>query len=222
MAGPAFLPNCYLIVIFREGRVSLGAHSPSIDTEGCTMQAQTPAQTDALNPLDCVVDGAQLHQHRAYLMRVARNKLRDPVLAEDAVQDVFEAVLAGRARFGGRSALRTWLAGILLHKVTDLQRKGMRYCALDAGRDDDGEAADRYDTACDAPRPEESAEQRELLARTLACIERLPAALRDVMWRRAIDDEPTETVCRQLGITPDVMFVRLHRARRQIEAAVLC
>ena len=74
------------------------------------MQAPTPAQTDALTPLDCVVDGAQLHQHRAYLLRVARNKLRDPVLAEDAVQDVFEAVLAGRARFGGRSALRTWLA----------------------------------------------------------------------------------------------------------------
>ena len=111
------------------------------------MQAPTAAQTDALNPLDCVVDGAQLHQHRAYLLRVARNKLRDPVAAEDAVQDVFEAVLAGRARFGGRSALRTWLTGILLHKVTDLQRKGMRYCTLDAGYEDDDEAADRHDTA---------------------------------------------------------------------------
>lgn len=203
--------------------MSLSAHSPFIDTEGHMMHAPTSAQTDALNPLDCAVDGTQLYQHRAYLLRVARNKLRDPVLAEDAVQDVFEAVLAGRARFGGRSALRTWLTGILLHKVTDLQRKGMRYCALDTGRDgDEGEAADAHDTACDAPGPEDSAGQRELLARTLACIDRLPTALRDVMWRRAIDDEPTETVCRQLGITPDAMFVRLHRARRQIEAAVLC
>lgn len=186
------------------------------------MQAPTPHQTNALNPLECAVDGAQLHTHRAYLLRVARNKLRDPALAEDAVQDVFEAVLAGRARFGGRSALRTWLTGILLHKVTDLQRKGMRYCALDAVAGGDDDAADRYDTACDAPGPEDSAAQRELLARTLACIDRLPAALRDVMWRRAIDDEPTETVCRQLGITPDAMFVRLHRARRQIESAIPC
>lgn len=186
------------------------------------MQAQTPAQTEALNPLDCVVDGGRLIEHRAYLMRVARNKLRDPVLAEDAVQDVFEAVLSGRARFGGRSALRTWLTGILLHKVTDLQRQGMRYCALDTGVDDDGESSGPQDTLCEAPRPEEKAEQRQKLALTLACIERLPAALRDVMWRRAIDEEPTETVCRQLGITPDAMFVRLHRARRQIEAAVPC
>jgi RNA polymerase sigma-70 factor (ECF subfamily) len=209
-------------VIFRDARVSLGAHSPFIATEGRTMQAQTPAQTVALNPIECAVDGAQLHPHRAYLLRVARNKLRDPVLAEDAVQDVFEAVLAGRARFGGRSALRTWLAGILLHKVTDLQRQGMRYCALDATSDDEDDGGYGHDTACDGPRPDESAEQRELLARALACVERLPTALRDVMWRRAIHDEPTETVCSQLGITPDAMFVRLHRARRQIEAAVLC
>lgn len=170
----------------------------------------------------CPVDAADLQLHRDYLVRMARRKLRDEATAEDAVHDVFEAVLSGRARFGGRSSLRTWLTGVLLHKVTDLQRQTLRYCSLDGYADAEDDSAAQHDPVCEAARPDDQAEQRELLARALACIERLPAALRDVMWRRVIHDEPTESVCRQLGITADAMFVRLHRARRQIEAAALC
>ena len=65
----------------------------------------------------------ELAAHRAYLIRFAQRKLRDPALAEDAVHDVLEAVLAGRAAFGGRSALRSWLTGILKHKIVDLVRR---------------------------------------------------------------------------------------------------
>lgn len=173
---------------------------------------------ESLETLECHVEASELQFHRDYLMRVARKKLRDDAAAEDAVHDVFEAVLAGRARFGGRSSLRTWLTGVLLHKVTDAQRQSMRYCSLDMGSGD-GDDSNTYDAVCEAARPDEQAEQRQLLARALASVERLPAALRDVMWHRAIDDESTETVCRQLGITADAMFVRLHRARRQLAFA---
>ena len=174
--------------------------------------------TQPLPDLDCAVDAQALLAHRDYLLRVARRKLRDVALAEDAVHDVFEAVLSGKARFGGRSALRSWLTGILLHKVTDLQRQDMRYCSLDASTDDDG-ANPSHDVPCEAARPEEHAEQRELLSQVLARIDRLPAALRDVMQWRVLQDDPTESVCERLGITADSMFVRLHRARRQLAAA---
>ena len=55
---------------------------------------------------------AELVSHRPYLVRFAMRKLRDAALAEDAVHDVIEAVLSGRARFGGRAALRSWLTAV--------------------------------------------------------------------------------------------------------------
>ena len=53
------------------------------------------------------VSWTEMVSHRGYLVRFAQRKLRDPLLAEDAVHDVFEAVLSGRAVFAGRAALRS-------------------------------------------------------------------------------------------------------------------
>ena len=51
----------------------------------------------------------EMVSHRGYLVRFAQRKLHDPMLAEDVVHDVFEAVISGRAAFAGRAALRSWL-----------------------------------------------------------------------------------------------------------------
>lgn len=182
--------------------------------------ARPSRKNPALEPEASVavaIDAGELQSSREYLLRVARRKLRDAALAEDAVHDVFEAVLSGRARFEGRSALRTWLTGILLHKVTDLQRQAMRYCQFD--HDADGQSDDGLQVPCEGPRPDEWAEQRERLARVLDRMERLPAVLRDVLWWRVIHDGSTQDVCQRLGITADSMFVRLHRARTQLAGA---
>src|SRR5262249_4240314 len=61
--------------------------------------------------------------HRSYLVRFAQRRLRDAAQAGDAVHDVFEAVLSGRAAFGGRAALRSWLTAVLKHKIVDLVRR---------------------------------------------------------------------------------------------------
>ena len=66
---------------------------------------------------------AELVAHRPYLVRFAMKKLRDPALAEDAVHDVLEAVLSGRAVFSGRAALRSWLTAVLKHKIVDSLRR---------------------------------------------------------------------------------------------------
>jgi len=154
----------------------------------------------------------ELVSHRAYLVRFAQRKLRDPMLAEDVVHDVFEAVLTGRAAFAGRSALRSWLTGILKHKIVDLVRRDAGTDSYDEAFGDDGPAA----LACAAPRPDEVAEQRQWLAATLARIAELPASLRDVMQMRVLDELPTGEVCRRLDISEANLFVRLHRARRQL------
>lgn len=154
---------------------------------------------------------ADLTVHRAYLVVFARRRLMDPALAEDLVHDVFEAVITGRAEFGGRAALRSWLVGILKHKIVDLVRQRSGHDSLDQGRDEDG--AD-LEFECPQPRPEAVAEHRQLLRLTLARIAQLPASLRQVVELRVLQDQDTAQVCQALAISEQNLFVRLHRARR--------
>ena len=107
---------------------------------------------------------AEVVAHRAYLVRFAMRRLRDPMLAEDAVHDVFEAVLSGRASFAGRAALRTWLTAVLKNKIVDAMRRAPAHESLDG--DDESLSSAALGVACPRPGPEEVTEQRELLART--------------------------------------------------------
>ena len=178
----------------------------------------SPAPAAPFQPSVC---WAEMVSHRAYLVRFAQRKLRDPLMAEDAVHDVFEAVLSGRAVFAGRSALRSWLTAVLKNKIVDSVRRNAHTDSLDWGWDDgadDGRAADSGALAveCPQPRPDQIAEQHQLLMLALKRIEALPAGLRDVMRLRVLEEQSTEAVCRELGITEDNLFVRLHRARKQL------
>lgn len=161
------------------------------------------------------VDWAEMVSHREALVRFAQRRLLDPVLAEDVVHDVFEAVISGRAAFAGRSALRSWLTAILKHKIVDLVRQRAPLFSLEHDADDEDEG---IDIECPQPRPDEVAEQRERLAQTLARIAALPPGLRDAVELRLLQERDTEEVCAALAISEDNLFVRLHRARRQLSA----
>ena len=143
--------------------------------------------------------------------RLAELLASDPALAEDLVHDVFEAVMTGRAEFGGRAAMRSWLVGILKHKIVDLVRQRTGHDSLDQGHDEDGLG---LEFECPQPRPEAVAEQRQLLRLTLERITQLPTTLRQVVELRVLKDQDTGQVCKALAITEQNLFVRLHRARR--------
>ena len=205
--------KCDVGVIFREQRVKCAAHSAVIPCTAWSRACTTPSLPTRRPPSPSA--RSELAAHRAYLIRFAQRKLRDPALAEDAVHDVLEAVLAGRAAFGGRSALRSWLTGILKHKIVDLVRRDAFSESLDAARGEEGDDSPAT-PACGAPRPDEVAEQRQLLSHALARIAALPAALRDVVRLRVLDELPTAEVCKRLAVSEANLFVRLHRARRQL------
>jgi len=171
----------------------------------------------AAAPLPVAIDWAEMVSHRDALVRFAQRRLLDPVLAEDVVHDVFEAVISGRAAFAGRSALRSWLTAILKHKIVDLVRQRAPLYSLDQGPGDD-ESDLSLDIECPQPRPDEVAEQRERLAQTMSRIGTLPAGLRDAVQLRLVQDRDTDEVCATLAISEDNLFVRLHRARRQLSA----
>ena len=173
----------------------------------------TASFSPAFNPAQAIpVPWREMVSHRGALVRFAKARLHDPMLAEDVVHDVFEAVLSGRAAFAGRAALRSWLTAILKHKIVDLVRQRASTDSLDDENDDEGALA----LECPNARPDQIAEQRELLAQTLRRIDALPAALRDAMRLRVLEDQSTDTVCRELDISEDNLFVRLHRARKQL------
>jgi RNA polymerase sigma-70 factor (ECF subfamily) len=178
-----------------------------------TPSAATLPRRRLVTPASSVaISWAEMVSHRAYLVRFAQRKLRDPTLAEDAVHDVFEAVLTGRASFAGRAALRSWLTAVLKHKIVDAVRRHARFDSLEEDADAHGALA----LECPQPGPDEVAEQRQLLARVLARIDALPSTLRDVVRLRLLDDQPTATVCKTLGISEENLFVRMHRARKQL------
>lgn len=176
----------------------------------------TVTATARPTPIVPSVAWTELVAQRGYLVRFARRKLRDPLLAEDAVHDVFEAVLSGRAVFAGRAALRSWLTGVLKHKIVDSVRRNAGTDSLDDAFGHDGDESGACDIECPQPRPDQIAEQQQRLMHVLRRIEALPPGLRDAMRLRVLEEQSTEDVCRTLGISEENLFVRIHRARKQL------
>jgi RNA polymerase sigma-70 factor (ECF subfamily) len=72
-----------------------------------------------------------LDEHGDVLYRYALLQFRDEHKAEEAVQETLVAALQSRDRFQGGSSVRTWLIGILKHKVLDQFRRESREAPLD-------------------------------------------------------------------------------------------
>src|SRR6266576_3523549 len=85
-----------------------------------TTNAQTDAAAETTSPEQWV------DTHGDYLFNFAIGQLRDPSVAEDLVQETFLAAFKARARFAGNSSERTWLVGILRHKIYDHLRHTCR------------------------------------------------------------------------------------------------
>ncbi len=164
-----------------------------------------------------------LSVHRDAMLRFARRKVRDAELAEDAVQEALVSALTSRDSFKGDSALRTWLIGILNHKIQDTFRRESRFVRSDSDtvdgddwldnkmaqnvRDEPG-AMDMNEDPCQTVARNRMHKQ---LGRE---IDALPETLKAVFTLQAIDGVETAEVCRRLSISEANCWVRLHRARK--------
>jgi RNA polymerase sigma-70 factor (ECF subfamily) len=159
---------------------------------------------------------------RPYLLRYASLQLRDAAAAEDAVQETLLAALAGESGFAGRANLRTWLTGILKHKIVDtIRRQSRERPAADFDSEgDDGEFDGLFDRrghwqeAPDAwQQPEGALGQKQFLAALEACLRALPERTARVFMMREHLGLDTSEICKELGITATHCWVLLHRAR---------
>ena len=159
-------------------------------------------------------DSSTLHEHTRPLYRYALKRVRDPMLAEDLVQDTFLAALAGAGkRFAGRSRVRTWLTGILKHKIMDAFRERAR-APLSY---DDAVAAGAVNDAALASgaQPDAAIERRRALEACQVQLERLsPRAARAFLL--TVLGHETEEVCAMLGISSANLWISVHRVRRSL------
>jgi RNA polymerase sigma-70 factor (ECF subfamily) len=164
----------------------------------------------------------QVEGLRPYLLRYASLQLRDAAAAEDAVQETLLAALAGETGFAGRANLRTWLTGILKHKIIDtIRRQSRERPVADLGAEGDDSEFDglfdrrgHWQEAPDAwQQPEGALGQKQFLAALEACLRDLPERTARVFMMREHLGLDTSEICKELGITATHCWVLLHRAR---------
>ncbi len=169
-----------------------------------------------------------VERHGDALYRYALLRLRDATLAEEAVQETFLAALRARDRFSGLSTERTWMVGILKHKIVDLIRKQSREKppadaeALDRIEEESFQGDGRWKNGqptwqVDPSQAQERSEFREVLGE---CLEELPPRQGEVFAMRELDDLSSEEICKAMGITETNLWVMLHRARLRLRGCI--
>lgn len=177
-------------------------------------------------------------RHHSALIRMALAYVADREVAEEVVQDTWMAVIDGLSRFEGRSLLRTWIFGIMIHKAKDRgvrEKRHVNFSSFESVDDDNDEAVDpsRFHQSGEwaghwafPPQPWDERTPEKLLASQQAvnamnrAIEALPQTLKEVLILRDVEGVEAKEACDILRITETNLYVRLHRARERVRQAV--
>lgn len=171
-------------------------------------------------------DEGFLAELRRDMTRFAELQLRDRAAAEDAVQEALTDALTGARGFAGRSALKTWILGILRHKIIDQIRSRTRTVNISALSDENDAGEDDFDAlftanghwrAEERPQawadPEATLVQQRFWAVFESCLYGLPDNTARVFMMREHLGFDTPEICQELGISANNCWVILHRAR---------
>jgi len=170
-----------------------------------------------------------VEEHGDYLFRCALLRVRDQVIAEDLVQETLLAALQARERFAGQSSERSWMIGILKHKIIDRFRKDIReQPAADPEQmteiPEDDEAFDkdghwRLDQTAPMDWPDHPGavlERKQFWESLRRCLTKLPPNMAQVFTLRELDELESDAICAMLHISSSNLWVLLHRARKQL------
>lgn len=188
-----------------------------------------------------IPSNSELEALRPALVRFAMLQLRNAAAAEDAVQETLVAVLEKPDNYAGRSSLRTYVTGILKHKILDAMRSGRREVQFDAAGGAHGNSgnsgnegnngarsdADFIDAlfradghVVDMPRPwgdpDAALEQKDFFRMLELCLEKLPPKTARIFMMREWLEMETPDICRELQISSSNAWVMLYRARLQL------
>lgn len=166
-----------------------------------------------------------IERYGDYLYRYALLQLQDTQNAEDLVQETLLAALKARKTFAGQSTEKTWLTGILRHKLIDFIRKKYREQAhLQFPESTDETAVNYFFDSQDHwdpkpiswANPRAALEEKEFWTVLSQCLETMPERAAQALTAKMIDNTPYEDLCKILNITTTHLGVLLHRARLQM------
>ncbi|MGA7994977.1 MAG: RNA polymerase sigma factor [Bradyrhizobium sp.] len=157
----------------------------------------------------------QANNRRLY--RLARGILRNDAEAEDVVQETYVRAFTHLAEFRGDSSLATWLARIAMNEALGRlrrQRPGVEWTSLPPGTLE--AQIIQFPHSAPSEDPEKSMAQRQIQHVVEHAIDELPEAFRIVFITRVIEGMNVEETAEILGLKPETVKTRLHRARAML------
>jgi RNA polymerase sigma-70 factor, ECF subfamily len=160
----------------------------------------------------------QANNRRLY--RLARGILRNDSEAEDVVQETYVRAFTHLDSFHGDSSLSTWLSRIAMNEALGRlrrQRPGVELTSLPQGMLE----AQIIQFPLSAPvDPEKTMAQREIQNVVEHAIDELPEPFRLVFITRVVEGMNVEETAEILGLKPETVKTRLHRARTMLRENV--
>ena len=177
---------------------------------------------------------AWVDDHGDYLFRYALVRLRDDERAEDVVQETLLAALQHLRSYSGRATERTWLTGILKHKIVDQIRKSCKEVPFEPSDTDLSEFDPLFERPDEfqghwsdtlSPRvwnrtPEDAVRQDEFFGVLQKCMGKLPERVAHVFTLREMNELDTEEICSMLELSTSNFWVMMHRARMSLRRCI--
>lgn len=175
-----------------------------------------------------------VHRYWPSMKRVAGGLLRSDNVAEEVVQETFEAVFKEIARFRGESSLRTWMFRILVNRARRVGKREARSIPFS------GLGRQREEPRRDAPEdeftsrghwsspvhgwrmvdPQSEAISRQGVQLLAEHLEDLPERQRTIVTLRDVEGLSSKEVCKMLDISEGNQRVLLHRGRTALRRAL--
>lgn len=163
-----------------------------------------------------------LEKHGDYLFSFAMLKVKDTHRAEDLVQETLLAAITAEKTFSNKSSIRTWLTGILKHKIIDhFRRQDKEMMISDLIDQDDTDNLDQFfdkngrwlNRPTAFINPESAIQQTEFLETFIQCMTNLKPRQAEVFLAKEIHGMSNQEICKDLMLNPTNVWILMHRAR---------
>ncbi len=162
-----------------------------------------------------------LDEYGDSLYRYALFHCSDRQAAEDLVQETFVSALRSLSSYSGKSAFRTWLFGILKHKILNYYRQKSRDASLsDWEREENRSVEELFfrhggwrNTSWAPLSPNQALQESEFWLVLHRCLQHLPQTMKRIFALRVLEDISKEEICNNLQLTATNVGVILYRAR---------
>jgi RNA polymerase sigma-70 factor (ECF subfamily) len=190
--------------------------------DGVTVNALPAGEAELLQHLragDSAAFTRLMRSNNQRLYRLARGILRDDAEAEEAVQEGYVRAFTHLEGFKGEASLATWLARIVMNEALARLRRRKPTVALDEMADTLA-ADENAASPVSAPSPEQALARQEIRRTLERAVDALPAGFRSVFILRTIEQMSVSETAAALGIPPETVKTRLHRANKLLRQAL--